>query len=169
GAAGRYGQLAGFAAVIEIDENARVDSVVIVQIVRRPLVKPARLPGIKIARENARGPFVVARTLVGIPRPGISGTVIDEVGGGIVSHPAPHRAAADFPRFRRPRFDPEIRAAVLLIKWMELIADQHIGIVAGTVGAPPDFALARVDCGDPAAHPPLSAAFADQDFVFHYQ
>ena len=52
---------------------------------------------------------------------------------------------------------------------MELIADQHIGIGAGTVGAPRDFARARVERGDPAAHPHFAAAVANQDFVFNDQ
>ena len=54
-----------------------VHAVVIEKVVRAELVEPVRFAGIRVARENSRGPFVVAGPLLGIPRAGIAGPVED--------------------------------------------------------------------------------------------
>ena len=53
-------------------------------VVRIPLIKPAGLAGIRIAREYAAAPFIVAGAQLWIPRAGIRGAVKDQVLLGVV-------------------------------------------------------------------------------------
>src|SRR5207248_3277699 len=86
----------------EIEHDVLVDAIVIESIVRAELIEPARLAGIRIAREHSAGPLVVAGTQLGIPRSGIGGTVEDQVEVGIVGDESPHVAAAGLPSIGWP-------------------------------------------------------------------
>src|ERR1700733_7796161 len=68
--------LARVAVHSHVDQDLLVDPVVIVLVMRVILQRPFGGPGIGIAREQRRGPFVVARTLLLIPGARIAGTVI---------------------------------------------------------------------------------------------
>ena len=149
-------------AEIHVDDDAFVDAVIVVQIVRRPLVEPSGVAGFRVAGEDSGGPFVVARALVGVPGAGIGGAVKDQVLLRVVGDPAPHGAAADLPGLGRPGMDTEILALVLVVERLELVADQHVLVGAGAVGAPGDLAGIRVERGQPAPHPQLAAAVPDQ-------
>src|SRR4051812_30863633 len=48
----------------QVEQDLLVDAVVVVHVMRRPLVKPERLAGVGVAREDAGGPLVVAGTLI---------------------------------------------------------------------------------------------------------
>src|SRR5206468_2277092 len=102
-AAGVEEHLALAVAPRNVGEDDLIDIVVIEQIVGRALVIPDRFTAVDVAGEDARRPFVVARPLAGVPRPGIAGAVVDQVRFGVVADPAPHRPAADLPRVWRPR------------------------------------------------------------------
>src|SRR5207249_11249630 len=78
-----------------------VYAVVIKFVMRIPLVKPARLAGVGIAREHTACPFVVARTQLRIPRSRIRRAVEDQVLFRIVCDPSPDCAAADRSEERR--------------------------------------------------------------------
>src|SRR4051794_41643451 len=67
------------------------------KVMRVDLIGPFRAAGIGIARENCRGPEIVATALVGIPGAWIGGTVVNQVELGIIGDPAPYRAAAYLP------------------------------------------------------------------------
>ena len=63
----------------------------------------------------------------------------------------------------------EILAAILVVEWLEVGTDQHIGIGTGVVGLPHDLAVFRIQGRDPAAHAHLASGIADQDFALHHQ
>src|SRR6185503_6298273 len=95
----------------DVGENDLVNVVVVVKVVRAALIEPDCLAGIDVARKNARRPFVVAWTLVRIPRTGIRRAVEDQLRLGIIADPAPCGRSADLPSVRRPAADPEVLAA----------------------------------------------------------
>ena len=64
---------------------------------RAELIKPDRFARVGIAREDAGGKFVIARAILGVPRAGIGGAVIDQVEFRVVGNPSPDATAADFP------------------------------------------------------------------------
>ena len=159
--------LAWLAVPAHVEQHLLVDAVIVVEIVWVPLVEPACGAGVRIARENARRPLVVAGPEIGIPRAGIAGAMIDQVQLGIVGDPPPHGAAADLPCVRRPARDAEIRALVRRVERLEVRADQHVPIRARAVGGPDDMAVLGVERLDPAAHPELAARIADQNLVLY--
>src|SRR5213075_175494 len=116
-----------------------VDTVVVVQIVRSELIKPARLARVRIARENPAGPLVVAGALIGIPRTGISSAVEDQIQLGVVRDPAPGGAATDLPRISGPARHAEILALILRVVRMEVWTDQNVGVRSGVIRTPGDF------------------------------
>src|SRR4051812_25385254 len=124
----------------QIEQHVFIDAVVVVEIVRRELIRPYRLAGVGLARENRRAPFVVAGPLLGVPRPGVAGAIVDEIELRIVGDPAPYRAAADLPRLRRPARNAQILALFGFIKGLEAGSDEDILVRAGAVGAPDNFA-----------------------------
>src|SRR5439155_26784546 len=63
----------------EIREDVFVDAVVVVEIVGADLHRPLRTAAVSVAREQCRGPLVVARTLIRVPRPRVRRAVIDKV------------------------------------------------------------------------------------------
>ncbi len=68
----RVGQyLSRLAVDVQVEKDVFIHSVVIVQIVRIHLVRPDRFACFRAACEQRRGPLVIARTLLRIPRPGI--------------------------------------------------------------------------------------------------
>src|ERR1700733_2435536 len=89
--------LARLAIHIHVDQNLLVDSVVVVLVMRVILQRPFGGAGIGITREQRRGPFVVAWTLLLVPRTRIGGAVIDQVEVRIVSDPSPHRSSSGPP------------------------------------------------------------------------
>ena len=129
-------RLAGFAVDAQIGQDVLVDAVVIPLVVRRHLVGPARHAGVGIAREDGHRPFVVARALGRIPRARVAGAVIQQVEVGIVGIPPPRRAAAARPFIPFPGVDAEVGALMARVGRTEIVANQHVGIRAGAVGAP---------------------------------
>ena len=81
--------------------------------------------------------------------------------------PAPDRAAADLPGIRRPGLHAEILALHPFVIGMEVLADQHVLVGPGAIGAPGDLAGVLVDRGQPAAHAQFAAAVADHDLAVH--
>lgn len=158
-------RLAQLAVDRQINQHHFIDAVPIIEIVRIPLEEPARLAGIQIAREDAAGLFVVAGTLLRVPRAGIGRAVHDEVLLSIVGDESPNRAAANLPMVGRPGGDTRVFAFVLIVKWFELWSDQTIGVGAGALGAPGDLAGIGIERRQPAAHAKFTAAVADEDFV----
>src|SRR5215213_4730732 len=145
-----------------VEQDLLVDAVVVVQVVRAPLVEPARLARVGVAREDARRPLVVARPLRGVPGAGVACAVEDEVLFRVVGDPAPDRPAAYLPGVGRPRRDSQILPLILRVEGLEVGADQTLGIRPRAVGPPGDFAARGVERGEPAAYPHLAARVADQ-------
>src|SRR3954468_14950479 len=96
------------------------------EVVRAPLVEPARGAGIGVAGEDAGGPVVAARPRLRVPGAGIAGAVVDQVELGVIGDPTPDIAAALFPGPRRPGGDAEILAALLVVEGLVVRADQHV-------------------------------------------
>ena len=63
--------LAHFAIDRHVEQNDLVDAVVIVLVMWIILIVPLRRAGIRVACENAVGPFIVARPLFLVPRAGV--------------------------------------------------------------------------------------------------
>ena len=133
------------------------------------LQRPFGLAGIGIAREQRRGPFVVARTLLLVPRARIAGAVIDQVQVRIVSDPSPHRSSSGLPSVARPGRDAEIRAVIGRVERVESGADQHVPVRPGGIGPPQDLAGSDIERRQPAAHAELAARVADQHLSLHDQ
>ena len=57
---------------LQIDQDALVDAVVVVEVVRAPLIEPDRLARVRVAREDAGGPLVVAGRCSGFQGPGLA-------------------------------------------------------------------------------------------------
>src|SRR5437867_11525059 len=95
---------------------------------RAPLVKPAGLAVVRIARKNAARPFVVAWALISVPGTGIGRTVVDEIELWIIGNPARHRTATHPPSVRWPGGHPQIFPRFLRIKRFELWSNAHISI-----------------------------------------
>ena len=114
-AIGVHERLARRARPVEVDQDAFIDPVVVVQVVRPLVIEPDRLAGVGVARKFRRSIEHRPAARVGFQGPG-SRTVIEQVGIGVVGQPAPHRAAADPPGVRRPALDPQIRAAVPVVE-----------------------------------------------------
>src|SRR5438105_4152844 len=129
----------------EIKQDVLIDAVVVMLIMWTPLIEPSRFAGVRVAGEYASRPFVVPRSLFRIPGAGIRRAIKDQVLLGVVGYPAPHGAAADLPLVRRPSADPQIRPAILRVKWLEILADQHVLIRAGAVSPPGNLAGVRVE------------------------
>ena len=128
--------LARLAVHIHVDQDLLVDPVVVVLVMRVILQCPFGGAGIGIAREQRRGPFVVARTLLLVPRARIAGAVIDQVQVGIVSDPSPHRSSSGLPGVGRPGLDAEVRAVVRRVERVKSGADQHVLVRPRGVGPP---------------------------------
>src|SRR5204863_5056106 len=79
-AAGTGRDLARLAIDGEIEQQALIDRVVIKQIMRTLLVKPARLTGIGVTSKDAGGPFVIARTLRRVPGARVRSAIDKEIG-----------------------------------------------------------------------------------------
>ena len=62
-----------------VEQNVFVDAVMVEEIMRIHLIGPACSARVRIARENRRRPFVIARPEIWVPRAGIAAAVIDEV------------------------------------------------------------------------------------------
>ena len=157
--------LARAAADRKVREHRLVDAVVIPEVVRRHLIEPDRFAGIGVAREDAGGPLVVARTLLVIPRTRVRCSVVDEIQLRVVRDPAPHRAAAVAPGVGRPRVDAEIPAAVGGVERLEARADEDLLVGPGRIGAPRDRSGPAIERRQPAAHAQLAAGIADQHLV----
>ena len=121
---------------------------------RRLLIRPRRLPGVGIAREDRHRILVVARPLIGIPRARVAGAVVEEVELGVVAVPAPGGAAAALPLFTLPRFHRSREADFCL---------------RACAVHPPDL-LAGVDVvgGDESADTEFTAGDAGDHFVLDH-
>src|ERR1700722_11638577 len=128
--------LARVAAHSHVDQDLLVDPVVVVLVVRVILQRPFGGAGIGIACEQRRGPFVVAWTLLLVPRARIAGAVIDQVQVGIVGDPSPHRSSSGLPGVGRPGLDAEIGAVIRRIERAESGADQYVLVRPRGVGSP---------------------------------
>ena len=148
-----------------VEQDLLVDPVPIIEIVRAPLVEPARLTRFRLARKDAGRPLVVAGPLVGVPGTGIARAVIEEIEIGVVGEPPPDRAAALLPGLGRPRRHPEILALVHVVKWLERRPDQHVLVRPRIEGLPGDLATLLVERLDPAAHTEFAARITDEDFA----
>src|SRR5262249_1010611 len=84
------------------ERGVLVDPVITALIGRRHVVAPLHLTVVRVPGENGHRPLVVARTLVGVPRAGVTGAVVEEVQLGVVAVPAPGGAAALLPLFALP-------------------------------------------------------------------
>ena len=158
-------QLALLAVPGHIDENVLHDLVVVKAIVRFDLISPFRHAGLRIARPDGDGPFVIAGTHVGIPDAGISGAVIDEVEFGIIGDPAPDGAAAELPLAGSPRFYAQVFALILRVEGLEIRPDAHVGVWPRTVRSPEDLPGVRIESCQLSAYAKLRAAIADEDNV----
>ena len=63
----------------QVEQYLLVDAVVVVQVVGRPLVEPTGLARIRVAREDAGRPSVIAGPLCRVPRAWVARAVEDEV------------------------------------------------------------------------------------------
>src|SRR5205085_5137646 len=97
--------LAHLPAELEVDQHVLIDPVVVLRVVRSLLIRPRRFARIGIAREDRHRPLVLAWSLIGIPRAGVAGAVVEEIELGVVAVPAPRRAAATLPFLALPGFD----------------------------------------------------------------
>ena len=152
----------------QVDEDVLVDGVVVPHVVRRHLKSPHHLAGVRIARQNRSSPLVVTGALVLVPRSGIAGAVIDEIEGGIIGEPSPHRATAGFPRVARPRCSTQVLSPIVGVERLEFGADLHVLVGPDVVGAPDFFPSSCIERGDPSPHTHLATARADDDFAFHH-
>ena len=117
-------------ANVGIHQDVLVDPVVVPAVMGRLLVRPFRDPGVGIPREDRHRPLVVARTLIGIPRPGVPGAVVQKIQIGIVAVPAPGRAAASFPLVALPGLhgagEPDLCLGSSAVHPPDLFAGLHV-------------------------------------------
>src|SRR4051794_26737505 len=104
--------LARFSIDGQIQQNGFVDPVMVEEVMWTRLVKPCRIPIVRVPCENAARVFVITRPYLGVPRAGITGAVITQVQFRIVSHPAPDGTAADLPLVWGPTGHAKIFAAL---------------------------------------------------------
>ena len=130
------------------------------------MIKPDRLPGVGVARENPGREFVVAGPSFRIPRTRVRRPVINQVQLWIVRDPSPNTRATDFPRIRGPTLHAEILSAILGIEWLKFRSDQNIFVGPGAVSPPRDLAGFFIERGEPAANAEFPAAIANQYFSF---
>jgi hypothetical protein len=91
--------------------------------------------------------------------------VIDELQVRVVRDPAPHRAAADLPRFRRPGAHAEVLAAIARVERLECRADEHVRIRPCGIGAPRFLTRRSIERDHPTTYAILAAAVADEHFA----
>ena len=87
----------------KIKQNVLVYRIVVVEIVRAVLIKPDRLTGVGIARENASGQFVISRAGLSVPRARDLPCRNKSVELRVVRDPSPHPGAPDLPCIRQAR------------------------------------------------------------------
>ena len=146
-------------------QHHEVDAGIVPFVVRRLLIAELGLAGIDIAAPDGHRPFVVAGTHGLVPRRRIAGAVIDQVGARIIGIPAPIGAAADLPGVAFPGRRAEALLAVVRIGLVEVVAEQHVLVRAGRIGAPFLLAGPHVIGGHIAAHAELGAGGADEHLV----
>src|SRR5262249_47315993 len=97
-ARGVHHELAVLAVHLAVDDRVLGDLVKVVRIIRRILVTPFDLAVARRKREYACRPFVVARSIFGIPiRAGIADALIERVAFRVVGRRLPDRGAAVAP------------------------------------------------------------------------
>src|SRR3954447_3566729 len=101
------------------------------KVMRVDLIGPFRVAGIGIARENCRGPEIVATALVGIPGALIGGSVVNQVELGIIGDPAPYRAAAHLPSIGGPACDTQVLALETVVEGLEVVLDKDAALGCG--------------------------------------
>ena len=153
------------AADRQVDDDVFIGPVIVMRVVRRDLIGPDRFARAGSARKYCGSPFIVARSRLMVPRPGIGSAVKQQVELGIIGQPHPGRAATNLPLVTRPAADAEIYPLILGIEGSEIVLDQHVGIGAGVVRLPGERASAEVEAHGEPAHPEFAAAVADDHLV----
>jgi hypothetical protein len=139
-----------------IGQDNLVDVVVIVEVVRRALIEPARLASIDIAGEYSSRELVVPGPLLLIPRPWIGRAIVNRFGCGVVADPTPHSAAADLPIAWWPALYPKLATLILRIRRAILRADQDVFVRPGAVSLPGNLPRARIQRRQPTTDTHLS-------------
>ena len=140
--------------IVDVGEHVLVDAVVVPRVVRRLLIRPRGLAGVRVPREDRHRVLVVARPLVGVPRSRVAGAVVEEVQLGVVAVPAPGGAAAALPLVALPGLDRSREA--------------DLGLGAGAVHPPHLLAGVDVVGGHEAAHAELAARDAGDHLVLDH-
>ena len=101
-AVGVHQDLGGLALDVDVGEHHLGDRVIVERIVRRELVVPFDLAGLRLQREHRAGVEIVARADRRIERPGIADAPIDRVQLRIIGAGDPGRSAAELPGVALP-------------------------------------------------------------------
>ncbi len=149
----------------QVDEDALVHGVVVVLVVRRQLIRPARLAVVGVTGEECARPLVVARPLVLGPGARIRRAVVNEIEIGIVGDPSPHTARAVAPSVGRPARDSQILPSVFGVKGFESRADLDEAVGARAVRSPELLPGLEIERGDPPVDTHLTAGIPDNHFV----
>ena len=141
---GVHQDLGRLALDIQLGEHHLGDRIIVERIVRRELVMPFDLAGLRFQREHRAGVEIVAGAHRGVERSGIADAPIDRVQLRIIGAGDPGRSAAEFPGVALPGV--------------------AAGLVGGRdgVGAPQMLAGFRVPAVDEAAGAELGAGDAGQ-------
>ena len=112
----------GLATLVEQDHF--VDAVIVPLVVRGHLHAPLSNAGVQVTCEHGHGPLVVARTHVRVPYGRVTGTVVNQVGAGVIRPPAPYGATAVLPAVLDSlRLQPGLDAQILLTNLQLVVRD----------------------------------------------
>ena len=135
---------------------------------RRHLVGPLHFAVVRVAGEDGHRPLVVARTLVGVPRAGVTRAVVEQVQLGIVRIPAPGGAAAPLPLVALPGRDAEVLALVRRIVGVGVAFEEDFAVRTGAVSAPDLFPVVHVIRRHAAPDAELTARDTGDDDVLDH-
>ena len=162
-------RLARLTLDLDVRQDHLIDAVVIPFVVRCHLIDPFRLAGIQIPREDRHRPFVVARTLAGVPGARVAAAVVHQVEGRVIAVPAPGRATADLPLIAFPGLERRVlayRRHLAVGPGHRLVrVHQHCVVRSGAVCLPDFFAGIDVVRGHPTAHAKFPSADPGEDLV----
>ena len=133
------------------------------------LIHPLRDARVRVAGEQGHAPTVVAGAHDGIPRARIAAAVVDEIERGVVSEPAPSRAAAELPLLALPGAQARVRADRLAEIRRATRIDQELRVRADAIGLPDFPTGSDVVRDDEATYAVLAAADARDHLVFDDQ
>ena len=137
--------LAHLAVHLQLGEDQLPAGVVVVRVVRRELVVPDDLAGLRPQREHRGGVEVVARAALRGPRRGIADAPVHEIELRIIGPGDPRRAAPDLPG--------------IVVLWPGVVA--LLAARGNRIAAPELLAAVGVIAVDEAAHAELGAGIAD--------